>query len=98
LPAQPHALERATGPSDKLADHVRAMVARRLPEFATGEVQVATAPGRSGPCPKTAGLATRTFVVTMCKALPTCDGACYRHLVRVTVDASGRIHKLTVTR
>jgi hypothetical protein len=74
------------------------MVARRLPEFATGEVQVATSPGRSGPCPKSAGLTTRTFVVTMCKALPTCDGACYRQLVRVTVDASGRIHKLTLTR
>jgi hypothetical protein len=97
LPVQPHG-SIGNRQGVELTEHVRRIVARRLPEFATGEVRVVADRGRNVMAAKTAGHSTHTMVVTLCKALPTCDGACYRQFVRVTVDAAGRVCKLTLTR
>jgi len=97
-PAQPHALDGGGRAAADLADHVRRIVARRLPEFGSGDVQVVTDPIRHGPMAKSGAEGAGGVVVTMRKALPACDGICYREVVRVTVDHAGRIRKLALTR
>lgn len=95
---QPHALDVTGRAALDLVAHVRAAVAKRLPEFATGEVQIATSAAPGAPSAKSVSNGGRSMVVTLTKALPTCEGVCYREVVRVTVDAGGTIRKLALTR
>ena len=101
VPARPHGLDvldHSARTTADLTEHVRKIVARRLPEFASGDVTVAADPSPRGSAAKSVGCASRTLVVTMCRSLPTGEGICYRQYVRVTVDGAGRVRKLTLTR
>ncbi len=78
---------------------VRSAVAKRLPEFGMGDVEITTAaaPRRvlaksmdsPGPSP---------IVVSMRKSMSTCSGEVCSTTVRVTVDKAGRIRKVVLSR
>lgn len=105
-PVRPHTLAADTAarsePPPGLVDHVRQAVARRLPEFGSGEVRVEAAPVEAvaraaahGGRPASAG---RRLVVTLTKALPTGAGSTCSSVVRVTVDSRGTIRRVAVSR
>lgn len=108
-PVRPHHIElqgaaptqRAEAPQE-LLEHVRRTIARRLPEF--GEADVSLSAGAAPPIvpkdPSVAGSCERvqSMVVTLRHSKPTCEGPWCNEIVRVTVDARGRIHKVTVSR
>jgi hypothetical protein len=78
---------------------VRAMVAKRLPDFGTGEVHVhAQAAPRRAVGKVADALESGPVVVTLRKTGTTCSGAVCRTAVRVTVDRGGRIRKIVVSR
>jgi hypothetical protein len=84
-----------------LVDAVRLAVARRLPDFGSGDVQVATSPldrGRPGVAHDPSCEGPRRMVVTLTKSIPTAAGPARPAVVRVTVDANGAIRRLAVSR
>jgi hypothetical protein len=100
LSHSPAALPAVGAAAGALIEHVRRAVARRLPEFAAAEAQVASAPGAGGCVAHAPGAAGDggAYVVTLSKTIATCDGHCHRDYVRVTVDGRGRIRKVAVSR
>jgi hypothetical protein len=104
---RPHTFPEMPGataaPPAGLVDYVRRTVARRLPGFGSDDVRVATVsmPGAlrlAHGLQPTAGreLGGRT-VVTLSKSSPTGRGPSCREVVRVTVDDSGHIRRVTIS-
>jgi hypothetical protein len=109
-PVRPHFSAQASAADDLprsepppgLVEHVRQAVARRLPEFGSGEVRVDAGPvagsaraAAHGSLPAASG---RRLVVTLTKALPTGAGSTCSSVVRVTVDSRGTIRRVAVSR
>lgn len=90
-----------------LVESVRRRVARRLPAFAEGEVDIDVHPVCAPPrmahgsardtaaAPPEGG---RGMVVTLARSLPTADGPDCRTVLQVTVDAAGEIRRVAVSR
>jgi hypothetical protein len=93
-------MKSANGPARAELEAVRRAIARRLPYFATGDVEVQTsaAPRRLIGKSAVGSAAASPLVVTLRKSGPTCSGAVCRTAVRVTVDRSGQIRKIVVSR
>ncbi len=89
-----------------LVDTVRRRVARRLPAFAAGDVEVDVHPVCAPPVMAHGGRrdraaapeSARGMVVTLARSLPTADGPACRTVLQVTVDAAGEIRRLAVSR
>jgi hypothetical protein len=108
-------VRRATRLEDAVADdalvaRARAVVAKQLPGFDYGPVQVAVAPARrSGhalakgmpePSPDGLGVAVASAaprVITLSRAVPTCAGPFCKTVVRVTLDPRGHLRKLSLS-
>jgi hypothetical protein len=107
-PTRPHTLPDGAAPGEPvcapagLEDEVRRAVARRLPEFAAGAVAVTTGAPAPEPGPKALDPGqrgrARRLVVTLSKAVPTGSGPSCPSVVRVTVEATGTIRRLAVSR
>lgn len=93
-----------------LAETVRRTIARRLPAFAEGDVEIDVHPvcaptavahgpaGDDAPQGDPASSAGRGMIVTLARSLPTADGPSCRTVLHVTVDAAGAIRRLAVSR
>ena len=105
-PVRPHTLSAdevpRAAPPPGLVDHVRRAVARRLPEFGSGEVRVDTAPidaaGRGAAHGGETGSPSRRRVVTLTKSVANGAGTTSASVVRVTVDNRGTIRRVAVSR
>jgi hypothetical protein len=89
-------------PSAGLVDHVRRVVAHRLPEFGGDDVRVSTAamagPARGAAHGVAGEAAVRRVVVTLTKSVRTSAGPTCAEVVRVTVDSGGQIRRVAVSR
>jgi hypothetical protein len=78
---------------------VRSAVAKRLPEFAQGPVELSATSAPRRVLPKAAAdPGAGPIVVSLRKSLATCSGEICSTTVRVTVDRAGRIRKVLVSR
>lgn len=86
-----------------LLERVREVVARRLPEFAASDVQLSASPLSGRVWPKQAengrvAASQQLVVVTLRRRIQFCQGPWCSEIVRATVDMSGRVVKLAVSR
>jgi hypothetical protein len=92
-------------PAWPLVEEVRWAVARRLPEFASGEVQVSLSPSPQRVVAKAAATGShradppgQALVVTLATSVPMGDGHARDAVVHITVDPRGHIRKLAMSR
>jgi hypothetical protein len=89
----------AAGAAENIVQSVHNAVAKRLPEFAFGDVRVSTtAAPRRAYAKAIADPASSPMIITFSKSAATCSGAPCTETVRVTVDRTGTIRKVVVAR